>query len=312
MGWMRAVLTKTLQERFKSKTHTKTYSSPSNMVAPIFNETILVVVDPHDCSARRRSAGSIVARASLTGFNHADFTILKDTFESWGKGELEDFHDILVEKKTSRAAIVIQKTLRGWMTRQRLRTSQLVSKLASMESEKKFELRLIQQEKQLRMRRMRKEVELELQNRFQEEEATLMQAQDIIQRLKQENAAIRKANQHIQDEMNELYTCNERLYYTYKRAAHSLEEISTIVQNTSQKVAALQQEEADLINEIQDTVAAIHIYDDAIKFERAMGSRYNKCLGTIFEELKKRQEACVPELRTHLIECIEHNQECHL
>ena len=281
------------------------------MVAPIFNETILVVVEPHDNlrSARRRSAGSIVARASLTGFNHADFTILKDTFDSWGKRDYEEFDDILAEKKTNRSVVIIQKTLRGWMTRRRMHISQLENKLASIEAEKKQEILRIKQEKEQRMRQMRKQVELELQNRALEEESTLLRAQEIIQHLKHENASIRKTNQRIQKELKELVVGNERLQNTYNRAVLSLEEISTIIQSTSKNVSALKQEEANLIHQIKDTIEAIHVFDEVIGMEHSVVHDYNKCLGNIFEELKDRKEACVPELRTQLIECIELGQE---
>lgn len=258
---------------------------------------------------RRTSQRAIVTRASLKGFSSATFSVLKETYETWGHDHKKRFSTHHAEARDLQAVRTLQRCARQWRDRQLCRAMLLEKKLYSIRRQTRLELLQIKSDMEEEKAQIRREAELAYAMDIQRTNDTLAKGRKIIEHLRSENKLLRVQNQEIQRGIEELRAVNERMEAADESSEGSLDELNGQTVQIINTYMELRQQQSFYSEQLIEYQLAIHELHEKSCAEKLSRTHYEDAVGTIFENLKTRMTVeRNRDLSDELIQAILHHK----
>jgi hypothetical protein len=248
--------------------------------------------------------------ATLVDRRVQEGSLIVESYPSWEFGKVKSF--VRPDPKSSRnqkAAVHIQRYIRGWWARLQYKIAVLQFKLQNKDLLTWRALAKIKDKTQTRKEKMVRKLHDKHVQRLQKktkEQRTTEQAQTIIQALRAENKKLREKNARIIDACRNVKDQNDRLSTTTTAATDHISILTQHAEHIQQTNTKLLVVEPQYRKSVEVVAEAVEIRRQYCLCERQMKLSYVKCIGTmvdwIEDKLKDKEEDLLDEIIGYVLD----------
>jgi len=261
------------------------------------------------CEKSKRSRSKSRSRKVKKDFSPDTLVVglVIESYESWDFGKPKTFQRPLENKKNKRAAIKIQRCMRGWWARLLLKIKMMEFRIEHKDLLTKRALAKVKDKhnsKKEKVRRKMQEKHQKSLTKLNKDEEMRQEAQKLIQQLRNENKKLREKNQKVYDACKNLKDQNGRLENTTTVAEGNIDTLNKHakhIEETHEKLRIVEPRYRASVDQLSE---AVELRRQFCMTERQMKLMYVKCVGAIVDlaEEKLKDRDLVDEIVGYVLE----------